>query len=298
MRVGVVVDLGQLVFAHEPDEQAVVCADPVFAGLALHDLPDLEMVGLEDGRDRHVDRFDQQDLPVAGGSEDVSVLGRLDVGQAVGERRGVETVPALVVAVEGAVGEDDPHGVIGIHGDVRGTAAWKGIFPDQPVLFYIAVNLVSRDPDVALLVRLQVEGHADAEPAERFGESGVGIVPAHALRGREPDQTVLILTDIHTGHVGHPVGSRLVGAAEIVAVETGQAVARADPHEAETVLIRAVDGVGGQALAGGVMLEIEERSRLRRSAEEAGYQQKKRMIRFHLGVIVTGCKLAKNPLIF
>ena len=273
MGVGAIVDLGDfadLAVAQEYDEQAVVRADPVFAGLALQDLPDLARTVVEDLRGGHVDGLDQEDLPGAGGGKHPAVFRRLDVGQAVGERRRVEAVAPLVEVEERAVVEDHPHGIVGVNGDLGGAAARESVFLDASVLFYIAVYLVAGDPDVALEVRLEVKGGRGAQQAERFGVARIGVVVAHAGRGREPDQAVLVLADVHAGQVGHQGGARFAGAAEIVAVEAGQAVARADPDESEAVLVGAMDGIGREAFVGGIMLKIIVRSRLQGRAKEAG----------------------------
>ena len=256
VRIGAVADLGRLAVCHEDDEQAVACPDPVFARLPLQDVADTEPSAVENGRDREVDGLDEQDPAVRGRHEEAAVLSRLDVRQAVGEGDGVEAVAALVVVVQGAVAEDDPHGVVGVDGDLGGRAAREGVFLDLAVRLDVAVQLVAGHPDVALQVRLQVERQAASQPSERAGRPLERVVPAHAVAGGEPEQAVLVLADIHAREVGGAGDADLARAAELIAVETGQAVAGPDPDEAEPVLVGAVDGVGGKPLAEGIVLEI------------------------------------------
>ena len=259
------------------DEEAVRGGDPVFAGHALENLPDFQAAAAGGehlrGGQVEVGRADEQDLVRRGGQQ-IAVLGRFDIGQLHGKRRLFELVAALVVVVELAAGRQDPHDVVGVDGDLAGETGAAGVGFDFFRRLEVAVDFVAREPDAALPVRLEVIARAGAQPAETLRLPGEGVVVADALRRTEPDQPVLVLRDVHGGQ-GRDAGAsqRRVRAAEIVAVEAGQAVTRADPDEAEAVLISAVDGVGGEAFVGGEMAEVVVRCGLNRPGEQADKQQ-------------------------
>ena len=259
------------------DKEAVRRGDPVFAGHALEHLADLQahFPRGEDFRRGQVEvgRADEQDLIDRGGQQ-VATLGRLDVGQVHGQRRFFKLVAALVVVEQLAAGRQDPHGVVAVDDDLAGIAGARGVSLDVARGLAVAVKLVAREPDAALAVRLEVEARAGAQPAETLRFPGEGIVVAHALRRTEPDQAVLVLGDVHRGQRRDVRASqRRVRAAEVVAVEAGQAVTRADPDESELVLVGTVDGVGGEAFVGGEVAEVIVRRSRGGPGEQACEQQ-------------------------
>ena len=273
-----VADMRELSGIQVLDEDAVVGADPVFARLALQDVYDLIALPVAErenvpDRQVEVDGPDEQHLPVGRGGEQQSVRSGLDVRQLPGEMGVLEVVPPLVVAVQAAIRHDGPHGVVGVDGEFAGETVAGGVGFDFLRGFVVAVDFVARKPDAAFLVRQEVETRAGAQPSDPLRRAGVGVIASHAFRGAEPDEPVFVLGDVHAGQGGDVVEGLRAGTAEIVTVETGQAVPRADPYEAEAVLEGAVDGIGGQTLVGRVVLKIIIRCSLGKAAGQTCKQQ-------------------------
>ena len=235
--------------------------------------------------------IDQQDLAVPGRRKQLAVLGDADVREPAGEGNRFEGVLAFVVGVKGSVAQDDPQGVGGVDDDAGRVAPVEGVFLDGFGFLDEAEDLFAGEPYAALEVGGEVEDGHPAEPADVVRLAGERIVIAYAVRGAEPEHPVLVFFQVHTRQMRQVGVHRSSWAAEVIAVEAGKAVARADPDESETVLIAAEDGVGGESFVCGVMLEIVIGSRLDGPAEEAGEQEKEGMGVFHRMHLLSACKL-------